>query len=65
MWPATDVGTLDVAVSADIGATMLAKISAADVIFADVTIIKQGLPWRLTRHPNVMVEVGYGIEGWM
>jgi hypothetical protein len=59
--PVVDRDTLDVAGSPDIGATILEKISAADVVVADVTIINPGSTGRLTPNPNVMVEVGYAL----
>jgi hypothetical protein len=59
--PVVDRDTQDVAGSPDIGATILAKITAADVVVADVTIINRGSKGRLTPNPNVMVEVGYAL----
>lgn len=59
--PVVDRDTQDVAGSPDIGATILAKITAADVVVADVTIINKGSKGRLTPNPNVMVEVGYAL----
>jgi hypothetical protein len=59
--PVVDRDTQDVAGSPDIGATILAKITAADVVVADVTIINKGFKGRLTPNPNVMVEVGYAL----
>jgi hypothetical protein len=59
--PVVDRDTLDVAGSPDIGATILEKITAADVMVADVTIINPGSAGRLTPNPNVLVEVGYAL----
>jgi hypothetical protein len=59
--PVVDRDTQDIAGSPDIGATILAKITAADVVVADVTIINKGSEGRLTPNPNVMVEVGYAL----
>ena len=59
--PVVDRDTLDVAGSPDIGATILEKIGAADVVIADVTIINPSSTGRLTPNPNVMVEVGYAL----
>jgi|GEM_PF-6066255 len=62
--PVVDRDTANVAGAPDISATILAKIDAASVFVADVTIIgtTTGEKPRATPNPNVLVELGYALR---
>jgi hypothetical protein len=60
--PVIDRDTEGVAGSPDIASTIFGKISAADVVVADVTIVSSSDAKRSTPNPNVMVEVGYALK---
>lgn len=66
--PVVDRDTANVAGAPDIASTILAKIDAASVFVADVTIIgtTAGEKARPTPNPNVLVELGYALKalGW-
>jgi len=66
--PSLDRDVKGAAGSADIAATLFAKIRAADVFVADVSTINATPPGnaRLTPNPNVLVELGYAAAflGW-
>ncbi len=57
-----DRDTQDVPGAPDIGATILAKIDAAAVFVADVTIVAQTPAGKSTPNPNVLVELGYALK---
>jgi hypothetical protein len=59
--PVVDRDTQGVSGAPDIVATILAKITAADVFVADVSIINGGQE-RPTPNPNVLVELGYALK---
>ncbi len=60
--PVIDRGTEGVAGSPDIASTIFAKIDAADVVVADVSIVSESTAKRETPNPNVMIEVGYALK---
>ena len=59
--PVVDRDTNNVPGSPDIGATILSKIGACDVMVADVTIVNSGASGRPMPNPNVMLEIGYSL----
>lgn len=59
--PVVDRDTTNVPGSPDIGATILSKIAASDVVVADVTIVNANEAGRRMPNPNVMLEVGYSL----
>jgi hypothetical protein len=61
--PVVDRDTQGVAGSPDIAATIFAKITAADVFVADVSIISHPENGRPTPNPNVLIELGYALRG--
>lgn len=63
--PVIDRDTKGVAGTPDIAATIFAKITAADIFVADVSIIGV-VGERPTPNPNVMMELGYAVKalGW-
>lgn len=60
--PVVDRDTEGVAGSPDIASTIFAKIDAADIVVADVSIISERGATRQTPNPNVMIEVGYALK---
>lgn len=60
--PVIDRDTQDVPGSPDIGATIFAKIDAAAVFVADVTLVTAAGGGRPTPNPNVLVELGYALK---
>jgi hypothetical protein len=64
--PVVDRDTQNVPGAPDIGSTILAKIDAAAVFVADVTIVGQTNSGKPTPNPNVLVELGYALKtlGW-
>lgn len=60
--PVIDRDTEGVAGSPDIASTIFAKIDAADIVVADVSIISSDGTGRPTPNPNVMIEVGYALR---
>lgn len=61
--PVTDRDTQGVAGAPDIASTIFAKITAADVFVADVSIIARPKMGRKTPNPNVLIELGYALRG--
>lgn len=59
--PVIDRDTQGIAGSPDIARTIFEKIASADVVVADVSIIK-GQAERPTPNPNVMIELGYAFH---
>lgn len=59
--PVVDRDTQGVPGAPDIASTIFAKITAADVFVADVSIIGRG-DKRSTPNPNVLVELGYAFK---
>lgn len=64
--PVIDRDTQNVPGAPDIGATILAKIDAAAVFVADVTIVGNTVTGKPAPNPNVLVELGYALKtlGW-
>jgi hypothetical protein len=60
--PVIDRDTEGVPGSPDISATIFAKITAADVVVVDVSIINAGSGGRSTPNPNVLIELGYALN---
>lgn len=60
--PRIDHDTLGVGGAPDIGATILSKISNADIFVADVSIINNDQDGRKTPNPNVLIELGYALK---
>lgn len=54
--------TEGVAGSPDIASTIFAKVGAADLMVADISIINSVAGQRQTPNPNVMIEVGYALK---
>jgi len=61
--PVVDRDTQGVAGAPDIASTIFAKITAADVFIADVTIIAHPKNGRPAPNPNVLIELGYALRG--
>lgn len=61
--PVIDRDTQNVPGAPDIGATILAKIDAAAVFVADVTLVGSTVSGKPTPNPNVLVELGYAVKG--
>jgi hypothetical protein len=59
--PVVDRDTQGVAGSPDIASTIFAKITAADVFVADVSIVVRA-DKRVTPNPNVLIELGYAFK---
>jgi hypothetical protein len=59
--PVVDRDTQDVPGAPDISSTIFAKITAADVFVADVSITGRG-DTRPTPNPNVLIELGYAFK---
>src|SRR5262249_19893931 len=59
--PVVDRDTLGVPGAPDIASTIFAKITAADVFVADVSIVNRG-DRRATPNPNVLIELGYALR---
>lgn len=57
-----DRDTAGVGGSPDISKTIFDKISKADVLVADVSIINHGSKFKKTPNPNVLIELGYAIR---
>lgn len=60
--PVVDRDTSGVPGSPDIATTIFSKISVADVVVVDVSIINQDRGGRLTPNPNVLIELGYALK---
>jgi hypothetical protein len=60
--PVIDRDTEGVAGSPDIASTIFAKIIAADLVVADISLISAPTAKRQTPNPNVLVEVGYALK---
>jgi hypothetical protein len=60
--PVLDRDTQNVPGSPDIASTIFAKISAAHVFVADVTITTKAEGQRPTPNPNVLIELGYAVK---
>ncbi|QEC51951.1 hypothetical protein EDD80_1185 [Anseongella ginsenosidimutans] len=60
--PVIDRDTNGVSGSPDIATTILAKIAAADIFVADISIINRGSSGRETPNPNVLIELGYALR---
>jgi hypothetical protein len=60
--PVIDRDTLGVPGSPDIASTIFAKITAADVVVADITITGRPAGGRPTPNPNVLIELGYALK---
>jgi hypothetical protein len=60
--PVIDRDTEGVPGSPDISATIFAKITAADVVVVDVSIINAASGGRSTPNPNVLIELGYALN---
>ncbi|MGB3073437.1 MAG: hypothetical protein WBB68_04235 [Candidatus Moraniibacteriota bacterium] len=60
--PVIDRDTLGVAGAPDIASTIFAKISAADIFVADISIILRSADGGATPNPNVLIELGYAIN---
>ncbi|MCX6793403.1 MAG: hypothetical protein NTY12_05300 [Candidatus Falkowbacteria bacterium] len=60
--PVVDRDTQGVSGSPDISATIFAKISAADVFVADVSLVARSENGRATPNPNVLLELGYALK---
>mgnify|MGYP003864197605 CR=1 FL=1 len=56
--PVVDRDTQGVAGAPDIASTIFAKITAADVFVADISIISHPKDGRATPNPNVLIELG-------
>jgi hypothetical protein len=61
--PVIDRDTENVPGAPDIGATILARIDAAAVFVADVSIVGRTSSDKATPNPNVLVELGYALKG--
>ncbi len=61
--PVVDRDTQGVAGAPDIASTIFAKITAADVFVADISIISHPKDGRPTPNPNVLIELGYALRG--
>src|SRR3990167_5443512 len=59
--PVVDRDTQGVAGAPDIASTIFAKITAADIFVADVSIINRPKKGRPTPNPNVLIELGYAM----
>ncbi len=59
--PVVDRDTQGVPGAPDIASTIFAKITAADVFVADVSIVERGEK-RATPNPNVLIELGYAFK---
>lgn len=60
--PVIDRDTLGVAGAPDISSTIFAKITAANIFVADVSLINQSKDGRRTPNPNVLIELGYALK---
>lgn len=60
--PVIDRDTQDVPGAPDIASTIFAKIAAADIFVADVSITTRGKGKRPCPNPNVLVELGYALR---
>lgn len=60
--PVVDRDTQGVAGAPDIASTIFAKIDAADVVVADVSITSRPDQGRPTPNPNVLIELGYALK---
>lgn len=60
--PVVDRDTQGVSGSPEIASTIFAKLAAADVVIADVSIIQSPRKGRPTPNPNVLVELGYALR---
>ena len=60
--PVIDRDTQGVAGSPDIASTIFAKITAADVFVADISIVGRPEHGRPTPNPNVLIELGYAFK---
>jgi len=60
--PIIDRDTKDVPGAPHIAKTILAKVAAADVFVADVSITQGGGEHRPTPNPNVLIELGYALS---
>ena len=60
--PVIDRDTLGIAGAPDIAKTIFQKVSKADVVVADVSIIGGQRKGRPTPNPNVLIELGYALH---
>lgn len=60
--PVMDRDTQGVAGAPDIASTIFAKITAADIFVADISLIGQTSNGRFTPNPNVLIELGYALK---
>jgi hypothetical protein len=60
--PVIDRDTEGIAGSPDIASTIFAKIDAAAIVVADVSIINNATEQRCAPNPNVLIEVGYALK---
>lgn len=60
--PVIDRDIQNVPGSPDISSTIFAKIAAADIFVADVSIISNTEAKRATPNPNVLIELGYALK---
>lgn len=60
--PVIDRDTKNVPGSPDISSTIFAKIAAADIFVADISIISSTKAKRATPNPNVLIELGYALK---
>ncbi len=60
--PVIDRDTQGIPGAPDIASTIFAKITAADIFVADVSIIIKPRKGRSTPNPNVLIELGYAIK---
>jgi hypothetical protein len=60
--PVVDRDTQGVAGSPDIASTIFAKITAADIFVADISIVARPAQGRPTPNPNVLIELGYAFK---
>src|SRR5215468_822910 len=60
--PVVDRDTQGVAGSPDIASTIFAKITAADIFVADISIVVKPAEGRPSPNPNVLIELGYAFK---
>ena len=60
--PVVDRDTQNVPGSPDIASTIFAKITSADIVVADVSIVNRAEQMRPTPNPNVLIELGYALR---
>jgi len=60
--PVIDRDTRGIAGAPDIASTIFAKITAADLVVADISIVSKQRGKRATPNPNVLIELGYALK---